>query len=541
VQYGIIREHFDPAYYRRRYADVASMGIDPVEHYLARGAEEGRNPSPDFDTRYYLKRYPDVGASGLNPFYHYLTIGRKEGRSPCFFSAGSPRFDAFCTELLRQEPGKVSAKLLEKRRDIRDRLERGALKEMVDRAAAMEPLIRHASLSAMDPGISPFRFPQLTAKMLAMHRLHRAARWRRAAAVVVVHWSHRLSGAARFAGFIARALAEIRGPEEVLVLRTQASSRGFFNCFPPECRQIDFGQKCKMLDADNRQRVLVEFLRSLRPTAVFNVNSELFWETLASYGAPLAREVALYASLFTNVRTVHGEWTGYPARYFYRYFDLFSGVLTDSHFLAEELNRQFLLTPAQQRKLVTLETPVVAPPEPASMPASTEEDRPRVFWASRFDRAKRVDLVYALARTMPDVDFHLWGKPVLDDSFGNWTPPANVFLEGVYEQFANLPLQQCHVWLYTSACDGVPNVLIDVAAAGIPIVGSLVGGTGEILREGLSWPVRDRSNVKAYEQALRQVLADPVAAWAKAARLREHVLGHRTWNNFLTGLQGLLP
>ncbi|MBN1637154.1 MAG: tetratricopeptide repeat protein [Deltaproteobacteria bacterium] len=541
MQYRIIHEHFDHAYYRRRYADVASKEIDPVEHYLACGAKEGRDPTPDFDTKYYKKRYPDVGLSGLNPFYHYLEIGRKEGRSPCVFSAGNPLFDAFCTELLRREPGKVSAKLVETRCDLRNRLERGVLKEMVDHAATMEPLIRHSSLSAMDPGISPFRFRQLTARMLAMYRLHRDAQWRRASAVVVVHWSHMLSGAARFAGFITKALAEIYGPGEVVVLRTKATSEKFHNCFLPECRQIDFGRNSKILDANSSQQVFVEFLRSLRPMAVFNVNSALFWETMVSYGGLLAREMALYASLFSNTKTVHGEWTGYPARLFYRYFDLFRGVITDSYFLAEELNKQFLLTPKQQRKLVTLESPVIDIPRPVSMPTSNTKNRPRVFWASRFDREKRVDIVYTLANAMPDVDFYLWGKPVLDDSFSKWIKPKNVFLEGVYEKFENLPLNHCNVWLYTSECDGVPNVLIDVAASGIPIVGSLVGGTGEILIDDLSWPVRDSNNVKAYEQSLRQVLADPEAAWTKALRLREHVLHQRTWNNFVTKVKGLLP
>jgi glycosyltransferase involved in cell wall biosynthesis len=164
-----------------------------------------------------------------------------------------------------------------------------------------------------------------------------------------------------------------------------------------------------------------------------------------------------------------------------------------------------------------------------------------VFWASRFDRQKRLDVVYALAQAMPDVDFHLWGKPVLDNSFSKLKKPGNVFLEGIYAQFSELPLSNCNAWLYTSEWDGVPNILIDVAASGIPIVGSHVGGTGEVLLDGLSWPIRDVSNVKAYEKALREVLANPKAARAKALRLREHVLQRHTWTQFLTTLRTLLP
>ena len=56
-------------------------GTDPVEHYIATGWKEGRDPSPWFSTRAYLDRHPDVRQAGLNPFYHYLKYGRAEKRT----------------------------------------------------------------------------------------------------------------------------------------------------------------------------------------------------------------------------------------------------------------------------------------------------------------------------------------------------------------------------------------------------------------------------------------------------------------------------
>lgn len=74
-------ELFDREYYLQTYPDVAAAGIDPVEHYVRFGAEEGRDPGPNFRTRYYLDSNPDVAASGQNPLKHYLEYGRAEGRS----------------------------------------------------------------------------------------------------------------------------------------------------------------------------------------------------------------------------------------------------------------------------------------------------------------------------------------------------------------------------------------------------------------------------------------------------------------------------
>jgi hypothetical protein len=64
----------------RRYPDVAGKRIDPVAHYIKRGAAEGRDPTPDFNTNDYYERYSDVSRD-VNAFYHYIKVGRAEGRS----------------------------------------------------------------------------------------------------------------------------------------------------------------------------------------------------------------------------------------------------------------------------------------------------------------------------------------------------------------------------------------------------------------------------------------------------------------------------
>jgi hypothetical protein len=74
---------FDQQWYLLEYPDVASAAIDPVEHYLRFGADEGRNPSPTFDTLYYLQTNPDVAAARVNPLFHYIEFGISEGRQPC--------------------------------------------------------------------------------------------------------------------------------------------------------------------------------------------------------------------------------------------------------------------------------------------------------------------------------------------------------------------------------------------------------------------------------------------------------------------------
>lgn len=146
--YATIEAEFDRDYYLRRYDDVARAQIDPVTHYIRHGAAEGRDPSPLFATRYYLKRYPDVARSRMNPFFHYLKFGRAEGRGATPHSAGSPNFDTVC-ELLGRRPKEVEKDYIERRLDLRRRLDSGVLAEMVKEATKLEPLIGPGWRAAM--------------------------------------------------------------------------------------------------------------------------------------------------------------------------------------------------------------------------------------------------------------------------------------------------------------------------------------------------------------------------------------------------------
>lgn len=59
----------DRGWYLATYPDVAAAGVDPVEHYLKLGWQEGRDPRPDFSTEAYLGHNVDTA---LNPLVHYL-------------------------------------------------------------------------------------------------------------------------------------------------------------------------------------------------------------------------------------------------------------------------------------------------------------------------------------------------------------------------------------------------------------------------------------------------------------------------------------
>ena len=536
--YELISKEFDREFYLRRYQDIAQANIDPVLHFLNNGGFEQRNPNTDFDTRYYLANNPDVKDAKINPFVHYLRVGRAEGRSASPLGAGSPHFDHIA-RMLDLTPTELQGSVQARKRDIRRRLDTGELGDMCRKAAALDPLIQHAWLAALNVGISPIRTAGLNQQVAAMHRLQEAAGWRRAKVAVLIPWVH-VSGAARVAGYLASALAKLYDPDDVVVIRTETSELQFPEWFPDGCRHIDLAAETQGMDEQLKERLLVEYLRSLRLEHVFNVNSRTFWNALEHFGVALSKSMDLHTYLFCNEKNIYGDWVGYPVRNYHKFADILKSVVCDSQFLANELAGRFLVTKAHSERLHVLATPIngsINVMTPFDRPAGA---RPRVYWAGRFDRQKRVDLAFGIAGKMPEVDFHFWGKPTLDKGFEKLKVPPNVTLEGLYREFEDLPLTRCDAWLYTAEWDGVPNILLDVASAAIPLVGSLAGGTGEVLIEGLSCPIADIENIDAYVDALRYVINEPKQARASALALRERILSQRATTSYLKGVAALL-
>ncbi len=75
-------EFFDFDWYLETYSDVQEANVDPAQHYLIAGAQEGRLPGPNFDGNWYLERYPDVAEAEINPLLHFIKCGKREGRVP---------------------------------------------------------------------------------------------------------------------------------------------------------------------------------------------------------------------------------------------------------------------------------------------------------------------------------------------------------------------------------------------------------------------------------------------------------------------------
>ena len=541
--YDLVHDNFDALHYLLRNRELVTRpDVDLVEHFLEHGEADELSPHPDFSMTNYLRQQPEWAGSGeRSPYLEWLKRGQEAGE------LGDPvaRID-LVAPMLGLQPGEVTERLVARRKDLHQRLRHGRLGEMVAKAAEVEPLVGAAWPAITRSLLMPLTGPAVVSGMSALYRAHEAAGFRPARVVLVANrprGRHDLG----FEGHLTRALAAHIDPSEIVVIYTDASVDLPSRQHPDGVREVDLARFLADIPEDDalpededaqQQQVLVTLIRTFRADAVVNIRSRLLFRSLRTYARALTDSERLFLFLSGNHQTPVGTWDGWAPHYLYRTFDRLAGVLTDNEFFAKHLVGTYMIPPVDQERIHALRTPVDGDTPLAAMPAAPgPERRPCVFWVGGWTRQRRVDLLVQLARQMPDVEFRVWirGPGPSPDS----PLPANVLVQVGAADTGSLPLHRADAWLHTAAWDGLPTQLLDVAMSGVPIVGTRVGGTAEVIGDD-AWPVAEDAGADAYEEGIRAVLGDPEQARLRAGALRARMLTERNENAFAARVAGIL-
>lgn len=71
-------------------------------------------------------------------------------------------------------------------------------------------------------------------------------------------------------------------------------------------------------------------------------------------------------------------------------------------------------------------------------------------------------------------------------------------------------MSQATIFALPSRCEGLPRVIIEAMGAGVPVIGSDVGGIPSLIKDGENGFVIPAGNVDRLETRLRELLSDPV-------------------------------
>ncbi len=325
----------------------------------------------------------------------------------------------------------------------------------------------------------------------------------------------------------------------VVVIATEGGDSPWRDRLDDAVRFVDFAEAAQGLEAAERRALLVRLLLQMQPDVVHNMNSALGWELFALHGRALGSGSRLYASVFCEHQAPDGRQAGYVFEDLPGCYPELRGVLADNQRILDRLEAEFGLDPAR------LHFHPQPAPAPVRRAATPDPERPlEVLWAGRLDRQKRVDLLAAVAARCVDqnIRFHVFGCSVIDadPAIGQLEQLPNVELRGAFQSFETLPIEDFHALLYTSAFDGMPNVLLEAAAAGLPLVASGVGGVAELVKQGeTGWLVDPADDVEAYVEALRAIHLDPKLAHLRADCAAALLAERYAYKAFVASLQRL--
>jgi len=488
---------FDTDFYFSLHPELENtLASTPFEHYVFTGCVESwRQPSAYFCASEY--RFAAGELEYDNVVLDYVLVGQERGIRP----VNGFNTDAFISEQPYLESAAEKA-AIQLNKTV-GRLNTGVLGHMVNKAIALDPLVTQP-YGPRNIRFAPQLHPEIDIMSIAERIRRDLPRAHYESVVLIPHC--RMAGSARIAGIFTDTLGKLTRAENILLLTTDLDVFERPDWFPEGIDVFNISQYFDTLGMEQRGRVLLDIVRGVQPSRLFNINSNLGWRMTSAYCRQLSEWMDVYFYLFCWDKDERGNKTGYPIEWFLPTFDYCKGVFTDSDVLTEELRTRYCPTPALKNKIVTLHTPADNPDvtynevlhHRASLPAKVQ----RVFWSGRFDRQKRIDLLIETARRLPNVEFWVWGKSVIEtDEPGLGEELNNIRLMGSYTHIDEVPIGSCDCFLYTAGWDGLPTVLIEVGSRGVPVVASAVGGVVDLIQD-----------------------QDYPAALKKAQTLRDHTL-----------------
>lgn len=351
--------------------------------------------------------------------------------------------------------------------------------------------------------------------------------------ILVVPWL-KVGGADLGALHFANTLCEHFGLR-VLVLATEPASSPWSERLNSRVQFLPIGAALASITDEQKLAVLVRLILQLAPSTVHVINSKLGWEAIRRHGLALRQVTHLYASLFCDDYSDLGLPVGYARRYLPLCYSRLSAVITDNTVVFRQWVRE-IGVPESIFRVIPFPAPT-----PVTTQAPSNGARKRLLWAGRLDRQKRPELVIEIARQLPDFIIDVWGGYVVDESNASILAmirsKPNIEYHGFFDQFTQIVAPNHLAFLYTTAWDGLPTILLDAAAAGLPIIAPGIGGVPDIVPAAQL--VSSDSRAEDYCRLVRALELDQCTrdTWIRAQRER---LAAHTQESFVAHIRELL-
>ncbi|WP_192799407.1 glycosyltransferase [Brucella anthropi] len=301
----------------------------------------------------------------------------------------------------------------------------------------------------------------------------------------------------------------------LIILGENFNGPSWRNQLPPNATVINLQHMHHDLPAETRAIITLKLIQTTSKKAHIHIRQSSFGDRfLENYGNLFADQTVVYYRFADDEGIEDGSIvTRYsPLDLITETLDSLTYVVTDN---ATAAKKDIQRLGAHAHKWKVLPAPIAIT---QSNPSNKSQLLNQILWASRLDYSKRPAIVRKIAQNLSkySADFSIaaYGSSV----FGEHTPSIfdgckNLSYKGPYDGFASLPTEEFGIFLYTSWCDGIPNVLLEAMAAGFVVIAPDVGGISEVITDektGILLPslADDDEMALHYTNAIRRISSD---------------------------------
>ena len=294
---------------------------------------------------------------------------------------------------------------------------------------------------------------------------------------------------------------------------------GWLDRLPPNCVHIDLFAVCPECDAAQHDLICLKLIQSCAAKSRLHLRSSEFSQRFFTRFAPVLGEYRPVFYRFSDARNTYGDITLIEPSGFHfvaEHIEILERIVCDNAQIRVNDQIRLNFMPEKWHVLYTVvDLPDRLEPRPVSDGAGLS-----LLWASRLDKEKRPHLLLQIAgllRTqLSAVNIAVYGRPILDEFDVNRfaAEPAIRYL-GPFTQLSELSTSNYDGFLYTSSFDGMPNILLEMIGAGLPIIAPDVGAVGELIRDGdtgllIACTGDDDTDAALYVAAIARLAGHPV-------------------------------
>jgi len=286
------------------------------------------------------------------------------------------------------------------------------------------------------------------------------------------------------------------------VVQTEPKESIWMDKLPTNITFVHLFKIMEGLDYATQHRLLATFVTQNDIKRIIIGNSQLAYDFVSNYQSLILNlGITIYCFAFGEEFDDEGRLWGHIHTGIPRIYPVITRVITDNENTVNKLEKEYAFDRSKFR--------VHYQPTDVLVQSSVHNShtKTRVLWASRVCKQKRPDILKSVSTQLGTENFIVDAYGELEEGLTkHYFDDSNVHYKGSFNGISSIPTNEYDIYLYTSEGDGIPNVLQEMTANGLPIVASNVGGIGEfVITNKTGILIKDHENISDYVQAISQL------------------------------------